>query len=483
MRKNIDFSDMPPEIAELLKEKAEFRFPHREYRRGRESAQEALENNRVTDRESIERVLKKSFDFSEFQQLGLFHKNGYFENMGEYKESMPMLPQMFSPLFGKMMAEYALEGYVNATLPIAPDATFLSLGAGQGFLDYDLINHIASDLFTCSSQKFFRHAKAIQENSNFLVTDHGQNSLILLEKQLAPLKVRPDLSDRIQIKELDALSFRLDQKPCGIVYANELTDCITNELVALYHGRLYSLKIIGFNTDKSHVTGSEKEGWTADVKEVEKFIEKEEINRLVENGKTEDIRFMPVFIPVEYDEFVNSEINKISSTRNITKDNFGGIYPLHIGLDKIFENVKNSFAQGVMILVDYFSSNQGVQNYNGGINHFKHYRFGEEDITVYTDPQQVIERAVQKGFNLHYNTTLDNALLDFLPLVAMDPNSLARFNESVPDKMKLFGKDFEAMAKTYGFLMGMAEKYTISVFQMRRPARGFRPDTLPRLPP
>ena len=129
-----------------------------------------------------------------------------------------------------------------------------------------------------------------------------------------------------------------------------------------------------------------------------------------------------------------------------------------------------------------FSTSQGVQNYNGGINHFKHYRFGKEDITVYTDPRQVIERAVQKGFYPHYQTTLDKALLDFLPLVAMDSNSLARFNESVPDKMKLFGTDFDAMAKTYGFLMDMAEKYTISVFQVQRPARGFRPDTLPRLP-
>ena len=100
--------------------------PHIAYRQGKKSAEEVLLKNRVTSKETIESILSKSISFREFQQLGSFHKFGYYENMGEYSEGMPMLPQMFSPLFGKIIGEYAFAGYVEATHPNVPTPSFLS---------------------------------------------------------------------------------------------------------------------------------------------------------------------------------------------------------------------------------------------------------------------------------------------------------------------------------------------------------------------
>ena len=124
-----------------------------------------------------------ALDFREFQELALYHRNGFFENMGDYRTAMPMMPQFLSPLFGMMIGELAFTAYISASYPYAPEPSFLSLGAGRGFLDHDLIEHVTSDLFQLPDYEM--HAKSIREDSTFIITDRSQNALSLLKEELS----------------------------------------------------------------------------------------------------------------------------------------------------------------------------------------------------------------------------------------------------------------------------------------------------------
>lgn len=113
-------------------------------------------------------------NFHDFQELALYGHNGFFHSVGDYRERMTLLPQVLSPLFGIMIGEFAFANYVTHSYPNTPKPTLLSLGAGAGFLDYDLIDHVRSDIFMRMSFEYPRHGLSFQRDADFFITDRGE---------------------------------------------------------------------------------------------------------------------------------------------------------------------------------------------------------------------------------------------------------------------------------------------------------------------
>jgi len=83
-----------------------------------------------------------------------------------------MLPQLLAPLFGIAMGEAALINYASFCQSSIPPA-FISLGGGQGFLDYDLIEYVTSSSFLDLPENLLPHGSAINHESKFLILDRG----------------------------------------------------------------------------------------------------------------------------------------------------------------------------------------------------------------------------------------------------------------------------------------------------------------------
>lgn len=99
--RDVDFSGLPPELAEAMKKYSRQINPHRQERKGRKSAEPVLATNRVRDQETAAAALNAAMRFRDFQDLGLYHSNGFFATQVDYQKTMPLLPQMLSPLSGR----------------------------------------------------------------------------------------------------------------------------------------------------------------------------------------------------------------------------------------------------------------------------------------------------------------------------------------------------------------------------------------------
>ncbi len=458
---DVYFGGIPPQLAETMKNLSRKINPHRQERQGRKSAEPVLDTNRARDNETADAVLHTAMSFSEFQELGLYHPNGYFARRVDYQKTMPLLPQLLSPFFGMMAGELAFAHYVNHAYPYAPSPVFLGLGAGRGYMDRDLIDHVTSESFQLPG--YDAHAKAVRERSTFLITDKGEKAVSLARKELSEITSKPRLRGRVRIEELDAMDFNLGGGDFGIVYANELIDNLPTEPIVSIDGVLHGIKVAGFNLagiseDSAYVKRIER-----GVPSVGGIISKEQVRARADANDTDGIGFAPVFVPLEYDRELEKYAKGLSSAGRINDPDFGGIYPIHTGLDGLFGSVKRSFNKGVLILIDYVSLGEGMHNWNIAVNRLRHYRFGEEDMDFQLDTAQVVEKAGQYGMRCEENAGLDARLKQMLPLAEMaGVNGIKRWSQA--QGRPFSDKTAYSFAMTYAGVIQIASGYNVMSF-------------------
>ena len=156
---------------------------------GRKSARGYLEKNVIRDEKAAREVQARALDFSDFQQTGLYDEEGLFEKVVDFQGTMPLVPQFLSPLFGKAIAEILFGAYVSSMYHHGPTPpTFLGLGAGRGYLDFDMIDHITGELFALMSQaEHPQFGEAVAKGSKFVVSDRTNRAVGYLQESLAPL--------------------------------------------------------------------------------------------------------------------------------------------------------------------------------------------------------------------------------------------------------------------------------------------------------
>jgi SAM-dependent MidA family methyltransferase len=456
------FRSVPPSVMAEMERLADEADPYRLERQGKKSAQQLLKENTVTDPTLASAVMGASFSFRDFQSLALFDSNGYFPTKVDYRETMMLLPQLMSPVFGATIGEIAFAHYVQATQPYSPSPTFLGLGAGRGYLDRDLYEHITSDFIFPDSPS---HARAFSDRSRFIVSDSGDYAISRLKKEIKPLTDVPKHAERIRVETIDALNFRLEKSPFGIVYCNELIDNLPTEPIVNINGILHMVRMQPYLK-----TGNDTEEQSGDIAIVASkmpslasAITQEKARQLIKDGQTEALGFSPVFLPLNNDPELRSETSKTPGIERINDDDFNGIYPVHFGLDKLFKSVKESFNHGVFIIIDYTSFAEGTHNWNKAVNQYKHYSFGEEDIDFQIDPEQIIGIGEREGFICTQNDPLGKWLMQFQSLLQAKGNfAVHRWAEA--NGMKLDYETMMRMAASYMGGMHIANGWNLMVF-------------------
>jgi SAM-dependent MidA family methyltransferase len=406
------FPDVDPGMIDWTVDYSFEKDPHHNSLKGYGTAQETLARNRITDSRTVESVLKIGINYRDFQELNLYHKNGFFEQKNEFSdEGMLLLPQILSPMMGKIFGELMFACSTKVVHDIsfgtsAPETTFLGLGAGAGYLDFDLINHINSPMFDLNE---YQHVIESFKKAKFIISDRTEKSLELLAKELAELQSRPELRDRIALQQIDALDFDLGGLPFGAVYFNELIDNMPTEPIVKIEGNLYCVKLVPYclNGEGENSQDAETLNIILGLKGV---ISQDNFRERVEQRDTSNIRFAPVFIPLSYDHELVQAVSDTPCVKNIDNENFGGVYPIHMSLDPLFKSVKKSFQNGVLMSVDYCSYGGGMHNWNKSVNIFRFLEFGKEDLDFQLDSEQVISKAKEHGMVPEINRGLGSFL-------------------------------------------------------------------------
>lgn len=156
---------------------------------GRKSAKPYLERNVVRDEARAREIQERALNFSDFQQTGLYDEEGLFERVVDFQRTMPLVPQFLSPLFGKAVAEILFGAYVSSMFYHGPTPpTFLGLGAGRGYLDFDLIDHVTGEIFALMNQAAYpEFGEAFAKGSQFVVSDRTNRAVKYLQESLGPL--------------------------------------------------------------------------------------------------------------------------------------------------------------------------------------------------------------------------------------------------------------------------------------------------------
>ncbi len=449
--------DMPPFLKEFI-ETAEI-DPNWDELQGKESAEEPLRKNRIEDSGTADAVLDSCFGFSEFQELNLYHKSGFFENEVDYKDIMTLMPMQLSPLFGKIMAEFAFAAYLGTSHWEVKPITLLSLGAGRGYLDHDLIRQATHPNF--NFDKYLDHVIEFRDNSKFILSDRTDNSIELLRSELSELIDDPSLDGRIDIRKIDAMDFDLENLPYGIIYSNELIDNMPTEPIVLMGSDLYCIKLLAYEPSQENEV-SEKIKKISDKIEVKGAISKEYALSKIESGNYKGMKFMPVFIPLHYDSELDEEAKQLPTLKNITTEDFGGIYPIHVGLDKMFNSIYRSFDHAAIMLIDYVSKGHGQHNWNKAVNSFNFLEFGKEDIDFQIDQEQVFYQASRSGIGPIHDMciNLGQGLETGLDLIHTFDESDFRKAAKIHDVP--YDNNFHhKLALLYAFSIRMAEEYKV----------------------
>ncbi len=389
----------------------------------------------ITDSDEVQAVLRLGSYFSLFQEFSLYHSAGFFETRVDFattspeEGAMPLLPRTLSPFFGKVIGELLFGCYVSLGFPLHEPPVFTGIGAGGGYLDYDIIRYFTALTFT--DDRFPRHATVLRDRAEFIVSDRTDTSLDLLKRNLSDLVSDPRLSSRVHIEKNDALRWSLPRRPFGIVYANELIDNLPTEPVVTHNGMLYSVRLLIYDPTASlsiNSDGKEKQFDTEIALLQRRFsltgrilpLEIAYDALLGEDSAARDmLRFFPVLIPAHAESRLVPYLENVPSIkRNINRPEFGGIYPIHVGTDKLFCRLREAYDHGIVLLVDYVSSNGGNHNWNIAVNQFPNYSFGKGDIDFQMDPEQVVERAAARGMRLLHRERLSNYLKMMSPYAA-----------------------------------------------------------------
>jgi SAM-dependent MidA family methyltransferase len=455
---DMEFALMEMGMEAFLMEEVERIGTSRDHLNGRKSAEKTLQKYRVDDGDIARQIVANSFGFSEFQQASLFHRNGLFETQIDFQHgAMPLLPKLMAPLFGKSVGEMAFASYVSSAHPIPVAPVFLGLGAGRGFMDRDIITHLTDEKFDCPEYSAF--ARAIRDESKFIVTDRTQKSQTLLAEELSPLLRDAKLEKRLSIEQLNALDFKLGPHNFGIVYSNELIDALPTEPVLKIDGDLiYGVRIMACRDFSESNEDLENLGTRLGIPNL---VPPEYVRSLMGKNECDRISFQPVFIPINYCPGLMEKVNDVPETfQNIDSPNFGGVYPIHTELDGMFSSIRNSFRHGVVMIIDYASFGGGQHNWNKTVNEFQTYRFGRDDLDFQIDSEQIVSRAKNYGMEPLEVMTLQEHLTRFLPLIAtFTPEDIDRGIKA--NGGEKFDNAESRLFFGYKVLTGLSEHYDI----------------------
>ena len=432
--------------------------PHWQERQGRKSAVSVLSSNRIVSPPVIAAVLRTALSFREFQSLALYHPDGYFSQKVDYLNEMPMLPLLMSPFFGRLIGALTFSGFtaVTGSQPVKP--SFLSLGAGRGYLDHDLIDYVTGESFNVPGHE--QHALAFRKESTFLITDLGRKAVSLAKKELAEVMSRPDLRSRIKIAEMDAINFRLPEAHFGIIYCNELIDSLPAEPVVDIDDSLYVVKVIAFAKSGTAAGNPDTQAIETHLSLTGVLIREEALN-LIEHHDSSRLGFIPVFIPLSSDTELHEHFRSLSSAARIKEADFGGIYPLHLHLDDLFNSIRQSFRHGIFIIIDYRSIQAGAHNWNLAVNDLKSYKFGTEDFDFQIDSAQVIEKAARYGIRCASCTDLRQVMQQmFFLLSNADTSEIIRNLQANNRPLNAVNRKAYLEMQT-GFIDSMAPLYDV----------------------
>lgn len=445
-----------PDMSELFEQMADRINPNRGRERGREAARPIFSEITISDDDLARRAVEVSMAFSELQQRAFYHENGFFEHI-DFQGDMPLLPQLLSPVFGTLVGELAFSLYVCAPSREEGAPLFMDLGAGRAYLDHDIINHLV--LGDVRVPDFERQEKMVRERSRFLVTDITRKSLELMREELAPVLDIPKMKDRIRIARLNAMDFDLHGLPTGIVYSNELIDAMPTEPVVKLDGKLYSVRVLPTRDGDGRCVSEI-------LSDTNSYVARNDFRDVVESGSVGQMRFLPLFVPLRYNPDLERTAMELDSLENIDNSNFGGIYPIHTGLDGLFGSIRKSFRHGGVIIIDYHSREEGYHNWNMAVNSFSAYSFGKEDMDFQVDPDQIVEVAARYGMDLQIRGTLGSMLENALPM-AIASLGEERFYERwrQANRMPIRDEDLESSCMlSYALISGIGESYTVLAF-------------------
>ena len=245
------------------------------------------------------------------------------------------------------------------------------------------------------------------------------------------------LQERVEVRQLNATDFRLDRKPYGIVYSNELLDALAIEPIVDIDGTLHKVKVVPYTTtdrpsDQIWTPGNGLEGFDG------RALTKDGAMVLLRGDKTK-VGYCPVFIPLSYDPELEERVRSTRSLgRAINSPDFGGLYPLQLKAGALLDSARASFDHGLVLFVDYASHREGQHNWNVTANHFRDYVFGEEDVDFQVDFNQVVEEGQRRGFRPIYFETQKDLLKQSFGLVQLftdrDYQRWGQVNSDVPKR-------------------------------------------------
>ena len=429
---------------------------------GWSSAEPIVRGNKIEDATLAGLVQKHAIPYSEFQQMNLYHAQGFFETNVDFTwKNMPLFPQALSPFFGRVIAELLFSAYVPASWPAPQEPTFLSLGAGAGYLDYDMIDYYTGDKFSPDNQtQRFYHA--VRTGSRFIVSDRTDRAIGLLHEQLDGLVKERDVSERVDIRKINALDFQLERQPFGIVYSNELLDNLPIEPIVRDGGKDYQVYLIPY-TEGPKMTEGEYQ-----TKLGERFtlldnrvLTRDEFESKAVSGRTGDIKFHPVLVPLGINPELQANVSSLESFRqNMGNQEVGNIYPYQIGLGRVLDNIRKSFDHGVVLFIDYEPSNRGGHNWNQAINTFRNLRFGEEDLDFQIDFSQVVEEARKRGMGCKFLEPQRKVLEQFVKIVGtFGGEEIARWHKANNAKMSSAETATNRAAMIYAGVMNLVSGF------------------------
>ncbi|MCL5113983.1 MAG: SAM-dependent methyltransferase [Patescibacteria group bacterium] len=381
----------------------------------RNTAQEYAKANTVEEYQAASLIRNGAYSYSEFQELGLYAPQGFFEKTIDFSPaSMPLMPQTLSPFFGKCISELAMMLYLSDS-DRATDVTFMGIGAGRGFLDHDLIDHLMT---VKMNPEWEDEVNRLRRTSEFLVTDRTDRSQTLLEEELTDVIQTHQLRDRLKIMRVDATGFELERKPYGIVYGNEILDNMPVEPIIKIDEVLYGVVVVPY-AEVMEIADEE-----SDYKRAvgERFPElkgrtlsKDEARRLIEAGTMGLIKFKPVLIPLHSLPDLGEKVENSSAAQsNLKNPDYEDLYPLQAGLTPMLRSIRKSFSHGIIILIDYHPVHGNTHNWNQAVSSVLNFSLKDpHDLDFQIDFDQVKEEASREEMEVRYFSPQNETLRTF----------------------------------------------------------------------
>ncbi len=385
----------------------------------RASAQKYTADNIVSEPALALQIIEEGYSFSEFQELGLYSPQGFFEKTVDFSVgSMPLIPQVLSPFFGKCISELTMLLYLNDPNRV-PNPTFMGIGAGRGYLDYDLIDHFMT---VAMNPEWRSEVKKLREASQFLVTDRTEKSQHLLIDELTEIRQAHQLGDRMKIMKLDVTDFGLKQEPYGVVYGNEILDNMPVEPIIKVDGNLYGVVVLPYSEGVliSDDKDSYKRALGDRFEELKnKALKKEEAQGLIEGGASRLVKFKPVLIPLELLPKLNEAVqNSQSAKTGLENPEFEGLYPYQAGLPLMLRNIRRSFSHGLVLLIDLSLNHNNTHDWERTIGSVSNFSLeNPKDLDFQVDFEQVKEEGEKEGMEVAYFSPQSETIKTFSPLL------------------------------------------------------------------